>query len=1224
MFSCRSHRRLLVLTVVAGLILASCGGDGERSRNVETIAATACTKKGATKTVSKVNYVCGTAPNGKVWFSVVGKLTTKGAKACKPLGKYEAAKSRVCGTVKKSSVWVKVAPLPVAATGVGDVTTTLPSDTTNPAASDSTTSPVPGAKGPKVSDDATAQGNKEVLEALVPAPPAKTIEAFREQLVPRPVEAQAVALVPTSIKVEGGSTAITNGAKISKPFTVTVLDQKGNPLALGGNEIYATVARTNLVVTGSVAKTDDGGTATFTDLRLTGVVGPEVVTFTADFGATIDAPVEIVPGPATEVRVQNHPTKIVVFEELQVNPTVVLVDKSGNETSDGGVEITASLNDKVIATAKTDAKGAATFRGVKISEKLSSPKGLSTKIVYAVPSMPTVVAGSVDVTLGPGSPNDLAVSTAPSTVARAGIPLDRQPVVRIVDANGNPVAMKGVPVLAYFDCRRFCDADGSSQTVKTDEDGVARFTNLTLRGWSSEYNVAYVASDYDSGFSVGKIGSVVEVFSGEAASIGVFEKASIFPSGVEVESPFLLQVIDAWGNLISDYNGTLSVTSDRDIGILTRGELKFQDGEVRVKNLTIKGKAGPLGITFQSGGFVSDLIEVSVVAGSPAKFEILTPAGTITAGSKFENSLAVRLLDSDDNPIEVPNIQVALSSSAGTGSREIGLTNERGIASFVPAPIEKAGKVTLLYSDPAGKVDSAQDVLTVVPAAANSTRLVSGILILERSGVTFYSKPTVQLIDSFDNAVLQADVSVTASKLWSSCAGELTATNGVVKTNANGIATFNALSMTGPACRYVVGFRPSGGTIGAPLDLTLLAGLPAGLSIVRQPSGAVNSKALTTQPVVQLKDADGNNSSQEDVVVSTTLDGEVFTAKTDGRGIATFTDVTAKGTVGDRTLTFTSTGLESVTSSTFAMAPGDVAQVVPGMSSITISQAGQIPSVLLKDASGNLIVSNPSVAVSLTSSSGTTSWIMGSASASSTNGRAQFPETKISSTASTATLRYSISGRTVGVDVPVSFSQPPVRGQIGPSGGQIIEAFSTSTQSWSNRARTAFYFVKSVDVTSGGKYVEVAPRGWASSDPGQTNDPQYKWAFSTFSSTDRFEEGTGYAGANTANILNGISRLPISSHTFTSAAEAAASLDRYGYNDWLLPTSEEMKLIIDGSANGLFQDVGLVVATGGAKYWTSSTFNGQPVVRAGRDAIKQLFTMPPEAMNYVRPVRYFN
>ena len=83
------------------MFVASCGDGSDRSRNVETVAATACTKKGATKSIAKVDYVCGVATAGQVWFAVVGKLTTKGAKSCKPLGKYDAGKSRVCGAIKK-------------------------------------------------------------------------------------------------------------------------------------------------------------------------------------------------------------------------------------------------------------------------------------------------------------------------------------------------------------------------------------------------------------------------------------------------------------------------------------------------------------------------------------------------------------------------------------------------------------------------------------------------------------------------------------------------------------------------------------------------------------------------------------------------------------------------------------------------------------------------------------------------------------------------------------------------------------------------------------------------------------------------------------------------------------------------------------------------------------------------------------------------------------------
>lgn len=543
------------------------------------------------------------------------------------------------------------------------------------------------------------------------------------------------------------------------------------------------------------------------------------------------------------------------------------------------------------------------------------------------------------------------------------------------------------------------------------------------------------------------------------------------------------------------------------------------------------------------------------------------------------------------------------------------MTNEQGIASFLPNPIERAGKVTLLYSDPAGKIDSAQDVLTVVPAAANSTRLVTAGSVAEQSGVTFRSKPAVQLIDRFGNAVAQSNVTISAGGVLGPCSGTLTVTNGTAQTNANGVALFDAMALKGFACQHVIGFSPPGGATGAQLTVSLSAGPASALGIVTQPSGAVNGKALTTQPVVQLKDSSGNDASIENVVVSTTLDGETFSAKTDSRGTATFKDVTAKGTVGDRTLTFTSTGLVSVTSSIFGMAPGDVAQVVPAKSSITISQEGQIPSVSLKDASGNTIASNPSVALSFTSVSGTTSWIMGSSAAASSNGRADFPNTKISSTSTVATLRYSISGRSIAANVAVTFAQGPAAGQVGPSGGVIFAAPVPNTNV-AVRPYSANYFGVPIEVTKGGRFGEVAPAGWA----GSTSDPVYKWSDFAYA-PDLVAESAGFSGFTTAEILSGIGKLTMAQHTGQSAVEVAASLDKFGFNDWLLPVSADMGLIIDGVKSGILRDVGL--ASGG-KYWTSSAVVA-PIVRwLSANPAEGFATQSRTSVNYVRPIRYFN
>jgi hypothetical protein len=108
--------------------------------------------------------------------------------------------------------------------------------------------------------------------------------------------------------------------------------------------------------------------------------------------------------------------------------------------------------------------------------------------------------------------------------------------------------------------------------------------------------------------------------------------------------------------------------------------------------------------------------------------------------------------------------------------------------------------------------------------------------------------------------------------------------------------------------------------------ITLSAGVASQLSITTEPSSTAQSGfAFVQQPVIQLRDASGNDVGEAGVVVTAaiasgggTLGGQT-TATTDASGVATFTNVSITGAPGDRTLEFTATGLTPATSSTITI-----------------------------------------------------------------------------------------------------------------------------------------------------------------------------------------------------------------------------------------------------------------------------------------------------------------
>src|SRR6185503_7037436 len=111
-----------------------------------------------------------------------------------------------------------------------------------------------------------------------------------------------------------------------------------------------------------------------------------------------------------------------------------------------------------------------------------------------------------------------------------------------------------------------------------------------------------------------------------------------------------------------------------------------------------------------------------------------------------------------------------------------------------------------------------------------------------------------------------------------------------------GVATFSGLGLSGTVGTYSLSFAASGLTGVTSSSISLAPGNPAQLTITVQPAGASSGSAFTQQPVIQVRDAQGNAVSQSGIGVvasilsggggSATLVGTVTT--TNSSGVATF------------------------------------------------------------------------------------------------------------------------------------------------------------------------------------------------------------------------------------------------------------------------------------------------------------------------------------------------
>ena len=340
------------------------------------------------------------------------------------------------------------------------------------------------------------------------------------------------------------------------------------------------------------------------------------------------------------------------------------------------------------------------------------------------------------------------------------------------------------------------------------------------------------------------------------------------------------------------------------------------------------------------------------------------------AGTQVADSLLVRVLDTKSQPVAGVTVNWTVTgggsvSAASTVSRADGRTGVRRTL----GPTVGAQTTTASLADQAGAAVTFTSTATV--GSAGALRIEVQPASAAKSGEAFARQPQLQLTDGNNNPVPQGGLAVTA-RIGSGPAGATLIGSTTAPTNAQGLAVFTNLGISGPGGTYTLDFsgpEASGVSSGS---IAVSAGDAVRLDMVTQPPASVQQGAtLSPAPVVRLEDASGNGVARSGLPVTVSLTGAgtltgTLTVMTDENGRATFADLAIGGSTGDCTLLFASDGLQSVASSSIRVASAPDA----GRSSIEAPatvQAGAPATVrvTVRDKNGTAL---GGVAVSVTAS----------------------------------------------------------------------------------------------------------------------------------------------------------------------------------------------------------------------------------------------------------------
>ncbi len=341
--------------------------------------------------------------------------------------------------------------------------------------------------------------------------------------------------------------------------------------------------------------------------------------------------------------------------------------------------------------------------------------------------------------------------------SQAGTRLSQQPVLRLVDANGNVVQDNSCSVTL-----RLKDAGGTSlggTTTVTLQNGVATFTDLTV----DHDGTFTMAADFSyMNDQVEKPDSSTFVMTKGIPSVLEWQtQPSDGICGLALTQQPALILKDASGNIITDENSstvTLSLTSPAGATLSGTKTVTFRNGAASFTGLSIN-KAGTytFTVTTSLGGIaVSTSNSFTVAVGPPALLEWQIQPGNGASGVKLASQPVLVLKDAGGNIITDDNSStVSVSLNAANGavlSGTVEITVSGGIAVFTDLKIDKPGTYTLspVSSLPdVAETNSVQFTVLGPPAALEWYVQPGGGI----AGAGLSQQPTLKLVDEAGNLV---------------------------------------------------------------------------------------------------------------------------------------------------------------------------------------------------------------------------------------------------------------------------------------------------------------------------------------------------------------------------------------------------------------------------------------------------------------------------------------
>jgi hypothetical protein len=340
------------------------------------------------------------------------------------------------------------------------------------------------------------------------------------------------------------SASVQSGVAFIKPASVQV--RLGTaPISQSGVTVTANISSGGGTLGGAVTATTNAvGIATFTDLTISGLIGPRILEFSAPgFGTLTSASISVIPGPPASIAIVTQPSAAVESDAVfPTQPAVQLFDAATNLITQSGLGVSVALTSGTTGTlngtktASTNSSGVAAFTDLSIN-------GIGDFTLDLSATGTTPVTSSV-ITVAVPPKTSLAFGQLPSASAQNGVVLPQQPRVQLRQGI-SPYAEAGVIVTAEIASGG--GTLGGTATATTDATGLARFTNLSLSGTLGPRTLTFSAPGYGTLTS----GNITLNAGPVAALVIKTQPATSATTGVAFAPQPSVQLQDSSGNDVS-------------------------------------------------------------------------------------------------------------------------------------------------------------------------------------------------------------------------------------------------------------------------------------------------------------------------------------------------------------------------------------------------------------------------------------------------------------------------------------------------------------------------------------------------------------------------------------------------------------------------------------------------------------------------------------------------